>query len=74
MTWTINTPLTYNAKMHALGDDWADITYKGKTYRAEIYVRNNNLTINVNGDVNLKEKDFPFDGTYEKIVTEQTHK
>ena len=74
MTWTMSTSLKYNATMKALGDDWADITYNGKTYRAEIYVRNNSLTINVNGDVNLKEKDFPFDGVYEIIPTKQTHK
>lgn len=64
MIWT---NLGHNAIMHALGDGWADITYKKKSYRAEMYVRNNYLTINVNGDVNLKEKDFPFDGVYEKV-------
>lgn len=74
MTWTMTTNLRYNAMMKALGDDWAEITYNGKTYRAEMYVRNNYLTINVNGDVNLKEKDFPFDGVYENVPTKQTHK
>ena len=67
MTWTMPSGSKYNAKMHALGDDWADIIYNGKTYRAEIYVRNSSLTINVNGDASLKVKDFPFDGSYIKI-------
>ena len=67
MTWTISTGKKYNATMRALGDGWVDITYNGKTYiRAEMYVRNNSLTINVNGNANLKVKDFPFDGVYEK--------
>ena len=66
MTWTISTSQSYKATMKALGDGWVDITYNGKTYRAEMYVRNNSLHINVNGDVNLKVKDFPFDGVYEK--------
>ncbi|MBO4721176.1 MAG: hypothetical protein J5658_15085 [Prevotella sp.] len=67
MTWTMPDGNKYNATMRALGDDWADITYNGKTYRAEIYVRSNTLSINVNGDANLKTKDFPFDGDYEKV-------
>lgn len=67
MTWTLPNGSKYNASMHALGDDWADITYNGKTYRAEIYVSSNTLSINVNGDANLKTKDFPFDGDYEKV-------
>lgn len=67
MTWTMADGTTYNATMRALGDDWADITYNKKTYRAEIYVINNRLEINVNGDVNLKVKDFPFDGGYQKV-------
>jgi hypothetical protein len=67
MTWTISTGKRYDATMKALGDGWVDITYNGKTYnRAEMYVRNNSLTINVNGNANLKVKDFPFDGVYEK--------
>ena len=67
MTWTMSDESKYKATMRDLGDDWADITYNGKTYRAEIYVRNNILHINVNGDANLKVKDFPFDGSYIKI-------
>lgn len=67
MTWTMPDGSKYNARMRALGDDWADITYNGKTYRAEIYVTNNYLNINVNGDANLKVKDFPFDGSYKKV-------
>jgi hypothetical protein len=66
MTWTISTSQKYDATMKALGDGWVDITYNGKTYRAEMYVRGNTLHINVNGDVNLIVKDFPFDGVYEK--------
>ena len=67
MTWTISTGKRYDATMKALGDGWVDITYNGKTYdKAEMYVRNNSLTINVNGNANLKVKDFPFDGVYEK--------
>lgn len=67
MTWTISTSQRYDATMKALGDGWVDITYNGKTYdKAEMYVRNNSLTINVNGNANLKVKDFPFDGVYEK--------
>ena len=67
MKWVLPKGSTYNATMHALGDDWANITYNGKTYKAEIYVRSNSLTINVNGDANLTVKDFPFDGTYIKV-------
>ena len=67
MTWTMPEGSKYSAKMRALGDDWADITYNGKTYRTEIYVRNNTLRINANGDVSLKVKDFPFDGSYTKM-------
>ena len=67
MTWTMSDGSKYNATMRALGDDWADITYSGKTYRAEIYIRGNYLTINVNGFTELLVKDFPFDGTYEKV-------
>lgn len=67
MTWTISTSQRYDATMKALGDDWVEITYNGKTYdKAEMYVRNNSLTINVNGNAKLKVKDFPFDGVYEK--------
>ena len=67
MTWPISTGKRYDATMKALGDGWVDITYNGKTYdKAEMYVRNNSLTINVNGNANLKVKDFPFDGVYEK--------
>ena len=68
MTWTMSDGSKYNATMRALGDDWADITYNGKIYRAEIYVINSNLTINVNGNTNLKVKDFPFDGIYKKVI------
>lgn len=67
MAWTLPDGSRYNARMRALGDSWADITYNGITYRAEIYVRDNILVINVNGNTYLKEKDFPFDGTYEKM-------
>ena len=68
MTWTMSDGNTYHATMHALGDDWADITYNKKTYRAEIYVFNDNrLEINVNGDAKLTVKDFPFDGGYQKV-------
>jgi len=67
MTWTMPDGNRYNAKMRALGDDWADITYKGKTYRAEIYVSNNKLWINVNGNRELTVKDFPFDGGYSRL-------
>ena len=67
MTWPISTGKRYDATMKALGDGWVDITYNGKTYdKAEMYVRNNSLTINVNGNAKLKVKDFPFDGVYEK--------
>ena len=64
MTWTVPNVNSYKAKMHALGDDWADITYNGKTYRTEIYVKRNSLNINANGNASLKVKDFPFDGVY----------
>lgn len=67
MTWTMAVGNKYTATMRALGDDWADINYNGKTYRAEIYVNNNSLTINVNGNVDLKVKDFPFDGSYKRV-------
>lgn len=67
MTWTMPNNNKYKATMRALGDDWAEITYNQKTYKAEIYVRGNELTINVNGDANLKVKDFPFDGDYKKV-------
>ena len=66
MTWTMSDGSTYNATMRALGDDWADITYNKKTYRAEIYVHGYSLEINVNGNADLPVKDFPFDGGYEK--------
>jgi len=66
MTWTIPQGGTYTATMKALGDDWANITYKGKTYSVEIYVSNNTLYINANGAESLKVKDFPFDGSYER--------
>jgi hypothetical protein len=66
MTWTMPDNSKYNAKMRALGNDWADITYNGKTYRTEIYVKNY-LYINANGNKNLKVKDFPFDGDYKRI-------
>lgn len=67
MTWTMSEGKTYNATMRVLGDDWADITYNGKAYKAEMYVKSNSLTINVNGNANLTVKDFPFDGTYTKV-------
>ena len=67
MKWVLPEGGTYNATMRTLGDDWADITYNCKIYKAEIYVRSNSLTINVNGDANLTVKDFPFDGTYIKV-------
>lgn len=67
MSWTMSDGNRYQAKMRALGNDWADISYNGKTYRAEIYVNGNTLTINVNGNVDLSVKDFPFDGTYVKV-------
>lgn len=67
MTWIFSDDQRYNATMRALGDGWVDITYNGKTYgKAEMYVKGNYLTINVNGNANLKVKDFPFDGVYEK--------
>ena len=67
MTWTFSDGKRYSATMQALGDGWVDITYNGKTYgKAEMYVKGNYLTINVNGNANLKVKDFPFDGIYEK--------
>ncbi len=67
MTWTISSSQKYDATMKALGDGWVEITYNGKTYdKVEMYVRNNSLTINVNGNAKLKVKDFPFDGVYEK--------
>lgn len=67
MTWTMSDGTTYNATMRALGDDWADITYKKKTYKAEIFVRFNSLTINANCDAKLITKDFPFDGDYQEV-------
>jgi len=67
MKWVLPEGGTYNATMCAIGDDWANITYNGKNYKAEIYVRSNSLTINVNGEANLTVKDFPFDGTYLKV-------
>ena len=66
MTWTMSDGKVYNAKLNAKGDGWADITYNGKTYEAEMYVRRSSLTINVNGNSELTVKDFPFDGSYEK--------
>lgn len=67
MTWTTSSGKTYSATMKALGDDWANITYNGKTYKqAEVYVSNNTLHINVNGAEDLTVKDFPFDGAYRK--------
>jgi len=66
MTWTMPDGTKYSATMRALGDDFADITYNGKTYNTEIYVKNKVLTINANGNANLKVKDFPFDGRYER--------
>ena len=67
MTWTLPNGQKYDATMKTLGDGWVDVTYNGKTYsKAEMYVRDNSLTINVNGNANLKVKDFPFDGVYEK--------
>ena len=67
MTWTMSEERNYNATMRALGDGWVKISYNGKTYTAEMYVSGNSLTINVNGDVNLTVKDFPFDGTYTRV-------
>ena len=71
MAWTMTDGSKYAASMRALGDDWADITLNGKTYRAEIYTFENKantggkcLVINVNGNKSLKVKDFPFDGSY----------
>lgn len=66
MTWTMTNGSKYAATMRALGDDWADITFNGKTYRAEIYTTKVGLIINVNGFSSLKVKDFPFDGSYER--------
>lgn len=68
MTWTMTDESKYTATLRALGDDWGDITYNGKTYRAEIYVSGNTLHINVNGNTNLTVKDFPFDGGYKKLT------
>lgn len=67
MTWTFPDGSKYSATMRALGDDWADIKYNGKTYRAEIYTTGNTLHINVNGNSDLTVKDFPFDGSYQKV-------
>ena len=67
MTWSMTNGTKYTATLRALGDDWGDITYNGKTYRAEIYVSGNTLYINVNGNTNLTVKDFPFDGGYKKV-------
>jgi hypothetical protein len=67
MTWTMPDGNKYSATIHALGDDWANITYNGKTYRAEIYTTGDYLHINVNGNSSLAVKDFPFDGSYKKI-------
>ncbi len=66
MTWTMSDGKVYNAKVNAKGDGFADITYNGKTYEAEMYVRSSSLAINVNGNNDLKVKDFPFDGSYKK--------
>lgn len=68
MTWQLPNGSKYNATMYALGDDWADINYNGKTYRAEMYVSSSNsLVINANGNRSLEVKDFPFDGSYQKV-------
>ena len=67
MTWTMSDGSQYSATMRALGDDWADIIYNGKTYRAEIYTSGDYLHINVNGNSSLKVKDFPFDGSYKRV-------
>ena len=67
MTWTMPDGSKYSATMRALGDDWADIKYNGKTYKAEIYTSGKSLTINVNGSSELMVKDFPFDGSYLKV-------
>lgn len=73
MTWTMTNGSKYAAKMRARGDDWADITFNGKTYTAEVYTYGNKpnsegncLGINANGNSSLKVKDFPFDGSYER--------
>ena len=68
MTWSMTNGTIYTATLRALGDDWGDITYNGKNYRAEIYVSGNTMNINVNGNANLIVKDFPFDGGYKKIT------
>ena len=68
MTWTMPDNTKYSATLRALGDDWGDITYNGKTYRTEIYVRGTVLHINTNGFSDLKVKDFPFDGSYQKVT------
>lgn len=66
--WTLPDNTKYSALMRNRGDDWVVITYNGKSYTAEMYVRSNDLTINANGNENLEVKDFPFDGIYEKII------
>lgn len=67
MTWTMLDGTTYNGSMRVSGEAWANITYNKKTYGGEIYVHGYSLEINVNGNVDLPVKDFPFDGGYEKV-------
>ena len=67
MTWTLPNGSKFKATMRALGDDWVDITYKGKKYTAEMYVIRDKLTINANGNVDNEDHDFPFDGGYNKM-------
>lgn len=66
-TWTLPDNTKYTAKMRNRGDDWVIINYNGKSYTAEMYVRSYGLTINANGNAKLEVKDFPFDGSYEKV-------
>lgn len=73
MIWKIPERGTYKAQLHVHGNNWADITYNGKTYSAEMYVIEkenlpNEMVINVNGDEDLIVKDFPFDGKYVEIM------
>lgn len=68
MEWITPSKETYKATMRALGDDWAEFSYNGKVYKnVEIYIiGSSTLHINANGFVDLKVKDFPFDGSYSK--------
>lgn len=69
LTWKTPDGDIFNGTIKALGDDWCDVTYNGKTYRqSEVYTYNNRtcLAFNVNGNTSLSIKDFPFDGVYTK--------